>query len=200
MRAIEVTIHHLIRNGFNPGIDSDAYNGFVYTSFQERATRVSHGNVAKLAGQAGHDPLMRICQRIAGDEGRHEEAYKRFMGKIFEIDPNGAMMSFLEMMKKQISMPALLMDDGKDPDIFEKFEAIAQRLGVYTANDYADIVAHLVERWDLPGMTGLNSEATAAQEYLCKLPERYKKIARRMESKIKDMPPVSFSWINGRTA
>src|SRR4051794_41259352 len=56
MRAVEQTIHHLIARGFNPirgGFDPesehDAYSGLVYASFQERATRISHGNVAKLA-------------------------------------------------------------------------------------------------------------------------------------------------------
>ena len=42
MRAVEVTIQHLIRNGFDPGAHQDPYKGFVYTSFQERATRISH--------------------------------------------------------------------------------------------------------------------------------------------------------------
>ncbi len=50
MRAIEVTINHLIANGFNPRTFPDPYNGLIYTSFQERATRISHGNVGKLVG------------------------------------------------------------------------------------------------------------------------------------------------------
>ena len=39
MRSIEVTIQHLITSGFNPGAEKDPYKGFVYTSFQERATK-----------------------------------------------------------------------------------------------------------------------------------------------------------------
>jgi acyl-[acyl-carrier-protein] desaturase len=41
MRSIEVTIQHLITNGFNPQAKKDPYRGFVYTSFQERATKIS---------------------------------------------------------------------------------------------------------------------------------------------------------------
>ena len=53
MRAIEVTIQHLITSGFNPRARKDPYRGFLYTSFQERATRISHGNVGALAKKHG---------------------------------------------------------------------------------------------------------------------------------------------------
>ena len=53
MRSVEVTIQHLITRGFNPGASEDPYRGFVYTSFQERATKVSHGNVGRLAKESG---------------------------------------------------------------------------------------------------------------------------------------------------
>ncbi len=53
MRSVEVTIQHLITNGFNPKIKKDPYKGFIYTSFQERATKISHQNVARLANTAG---------------------------------------------------------------------------------------------------------------------------------------------------
>src|SRR5437868_13676412 len=45
MRAIEITVHHLVKYGFNPRAYPDLYGGLVYTSFQERATKVSHSNV-----------------------------------------------------------------------------------------------------------------------------------------------------------
>jgi acyl-[acyl-carrier-protein] desaturase len=53
MRAVERTVHHLIANGFSPKCEGDPYSLLVYTSFQERATRVSHANVGALAGRAG---------------------------------------------------------------------------------------------------------------------------------------------------
>lgn len=40
MRAIEVTIHNLISSGMDPKTENNAYLGFIYTSFQERATKV----------------------------------------------------------------------------------------------------------------------------------------------------------------
>ena len=68
--SIEVTIHHLVSNGFNEGSHDDDYAGLIYASFQERATRITHGNVGKLASARGGRQPRRICRKIAGDETR----------------------------------------------------------------------------------------------------------------------------------
>lgn len=205
MRSIEVTIQHLITSGFNPGAEKDPYRGFVYTSFQERATKISHGNVGKLAKVSGDKNLQRICAKIAGDEGRHEKAYQAFCTEILERDADGLISVFADMMRGQIVMPAELMTDGKDPDLYENFSNVAQRLGVYTAIDYAEIIGHLVKTWDLENLEGLSSEAEKDREYLCKLPERYMKLAQRSMNKKKkvtedEVPTKSFNWIYGRQA
>ena len=44
---------------------TDPYLCFVYTSFQERATKISHGNTATLANQHGAPHLAKICRTIA---------------------------------------------------------------------------------------------------------------------------------------
>lgn len=195
MKAVEQTIHRLIYNGFNPKTSNDPYQAIVYTSFQERATKISHVNTGKLADKAGDNTLSRICKTIAGDEARHEKAYKAFMSKIFEIDPDGALKSFEQMMRKQIVMPAILMQEGsKNPDIFTDFSAITQKIGVYTTWDYASIIEHLVQLWKIESLTGLKDGAAKAQEYLINLADRYKRIADRM--KIPD--DISLSWLNNR--
>lgn len=70
MRAMEVTTHNLIKDGFNPSGEKDPYRGIIYTSFQERATKISHQNVARLCGEAGAKKLAILTTRIAGDEAR----------------------------------------------------------------------------------------------------------------------------------
>lgn len=202
MRSIEVTIQHLITSGFNPGARQDPYRGFLYTSFQERATKISHGNVGRLARESGDKNLARICAKIAGDEGRHEIAYQKFVEEILKRDPDGIIHEFADIMRNQIVMPAELMTDGSDPHLYENFSTVAQQLGVYTAIDYADIMEHLVKRWDLEHLTGLSEEAEKDREYVCKLPERYRKLATRSMNKAKkasaDKVPEAkmvFSWI-----
>jgi len=202
MRAIEVTIQHLITSGFNPGAQKDPYRGFVYTSFQERATKVSHGNVGRLAREHGAADLQRICAKIAGDEGRHEKAYQTFTEEILRRDPDGLLAEFGDMMRGQIVMPAEQMTDGTDTLLYENFSQVAQRLGVYTALDYADIIEHLVDRWKIGELTGLSSDGEREQEYICRLPKRYRKLAERSMNKKKDdvYEPMSFSWIFDRKA
>ena len=203
MRSIEVTIQHLITNGFNPQAEKDPYRGFVYTSFQERATKVSHMNVGKLAREQGDKDLGRICAQIAGDEARHEKAYQLFCEEILKRDPDGLITVFGDMMRGQIAMPAELMTDGVNENLYEDFSEVAQRLGVYTALDYADIIGHLVKRWDLENIEGLSPEAEKERDYICRLPTRYRKLAERSMQKKKqvneEVKPRSFSWIHGRS-
>jgi acyl-[acyl-carrier-protein] desaturase len=193
MRQVEITIHNLLANGFDPQTNGDPYQAFIYTSFQERATRISHVNTGKLADKDGDTVLAKICKTIAGDEARHEKAYKTFMAKIFEIDPNGALLAFEKMMKKQIAMPAIMMDKGTAPpdNLFNRFSAITQKLGIYTTFDYAAIIKHLTELWNVEALTGLNSYSARAQEYLSTLADRYRKIAERM----KEPETVKLAWL-----
>lgn len=191
MHQVEVTIHNLLSNGFDPQTEGDPYQAFIYTSFQERATRISHVNTGKLADKGGDAVLARICKTIAGDEARHEKAYKTFMAKVFEIDPNGAMLAFEKMMKKQIAMPAIMMDNSPEDNLFTRFSAITQKLGIYTTFDYASIIKHLTELWQIESVTGLNSYAARAQDYLSTLADRYRRIAERM----KEPETVKLAWL-----
>jgi acyl-[acyl-carrier-protein] desaturase len=191
MRQVEITIHNLLANGFDPQTEGDPYQAFIYTSFQERATRISHVNTGKLADKSGDDVLSRICKTIAGDEARHEKAYKTFMSKIFEIDPNGALLAFEKMMKKQIAMPAIMMDTSPVDNLFTRFSAITQKLGIYTTFDYAAIIKHLTELWKIETLTGLNDYAARAQDYLSTLADRYRRIAERM----KEPETVKLAWL-----
>ncbi|HEU4470478.1 MAG TPA: acyl-ACP desaturase [Flavisolibacter sp.] len=191
MKQVEVTIHNLIGSGFDPQTEGDPYQAMIYTSFQERATKISHVNTGKLAEKGGDTVLSRICKTIAGDEARHEKAYKAFMTRIFEIDPAGALLAFEKMMRKQIAMPAILMDRTGEHNLFSRFSAITQKLGIYTAFDYASIIRHLTELWKVSTLTGLSSYAARAQEFLSTLADRYMRIAERM----KEPAEVKLPWL-----
>ncbi|KAK4566366.1 hypothetical protein RGQ29_002569 [Quercus rubra] len=198
MRQIEKTIQYLIGSGMDPRTENSPYLGFIYTSFQERATFISHGNTARHAKEYGDSKLAQICGTIAADERRHETAYTKIVEKLFEIDPDGTVMAFADMMRKKISMPAHLMYDGRDDNLFEHFSAVAQRLGVYTARDYADILEFLVGRWNVEKMTGLSAEGRKAQDYVCRLPPRIRRLEERAQGRAKEAPTVPFSWLFDR--
>ncbi|KAJ4969325.1 hypothetical protein NE237_016026 [Protea cynaroides] len=199
MKQIERTIQYLIGSGMDPRTENNPYLGFIYTSFQERATFISHGNTARLAKDHGDITLAQICGTIAADEKRHETAYTKIVEKLFEIDPDGTILAFADMMRKKISMPAHLMYDGRDDYLFEHFSAIAQRLGVYTAKDYADILEFLVARWNVEKLTGLSGEGQKAQHFICGLAPRIRKLEERAQGRAKEAAQkVPFSWIFDR--
>ena len=183
----------------DPQTENNPYLGFVYTSFQERATFISHGNTARHAKEHGDAKLAQICGMIASDERRHENAYTKIVEKLFELDPDGAMLAFSDMMKKKIAMPAHLMYDGQNEHLFDDFSLVAQRTGVYTARDYADIMEHLVKRWNVSSIRGLSPAGEAAQQYVCALPPRIRRLDERAQAKVKKGPKTgSFSWIFNR--
>jgi len=197
MRAVERTVHGLVANGFNPQSQADPYSLLVYTAFQERATRLSHGNVGRLAASHGDPNLARICGVIAGDEARHEAFYTRMMGEVLEHDPAGGILAFRSMLRGRIAMPGRFMEDGRDPDLFDHFAIVAQRTHVYTVRDYASIIEHLVTAWDIAGRA-VTGEAARAQDELCRQAERHGRLAARIAAALSKQPPRAFSWIRGR--
>lgn len=194
MREVEMTTHHLINDGFDIGTGRDPYKNFVYTSFQELATYISHNRVSQIAKQYGDKKLAKLCKMIAGDEMRHHHAYSEFVNQIFKVDPSEMMLAFQYMMKQKITMPAVFLRESgeKISTAFEEFSNSAQKIGVYTAADYVDILRKLTEKWEIDKITNLTAEAEKARDYLMKLPDRMAKISERMvlpdETKI-------FKWV-----
>jgi acyl-[acyl-carrier-protein] desaturase len=119
---------------------------------------------------------------IAGDEMRHHHAYSQFITEIFKVDPSEMMLAFNYMMKHKIVMPAhFLRETGnKISSAFEQFSDSAQRIGVYTANDYVEIMQKLIEKWEIDKISGLTDEAEKARDYLMKLPARMARISERI--------------------
>ena len=197
MRAVERTVHHLIRNGFTSGNEGNEYASLIYTSFQERATRISHGNVARLAGSQGDGNLAKICRKIAADETRHETFYTRVIGEVMDRDPEGGVLAYRSVLKGLIAMPGRRMTDGQDPDLFDHFAAVTQRAGTYTTQDYAAIIAHLNGVWNIANRS-LSGKAAKAQDYICRQPERYELLAERIAEHAVGQPPTPFSWLHDR--
>jgi acyl-[acyl-carrier-protein] desaturase len=194
MREIEKTTQYLIADGFDIGTGRDPYRNFIYTSFQELATNISHKRVGQLAKQKGNKMLSKMCNVIAGDEMRHHLAYREFVKTIFEYDPSEMMLAFQDMMKKKIVMPAQFIRESGEgiASAFENFSNAAQRLGVYTTFDYVDILEKLNEYWEIDKMNSLTDEAEKARDYLMKLPSRMTRIAERL---VIPTDQTKFKWV-----
>lgn len=194
MKEVEQTVQHLIKDGFDIGTDRDPYRNFVYTSFQELATNISHKRVGQMAFDKGNKMLGSMCRIIAGDEMRHYLAYREFVKNIFEHDPSEMMLAFADMMKKKIVMPAHFLREtgGSISSSFVQFSNAAQRIGVYTSHDYVDIMRKLNKYWDIDHISGLTGEAERARDFLMKLPDRMTRVAERI---VVPKEVTEFKWV-----
>ncbi|TZF84983.1 acyl-ACP desaturase [Pedobacter sp. BS3] len=196
MRQMEMSTQYLIADGFDIGTGADPYRNFIYTSFQELATNISHRRVASLAKKDGDSLLSKMCGVIASDEARHAKAYIDFIRNIFTVDPSEAMLAFEDMMRKKIVMPAhFLREVGLNiGQTFGHFTDAAQRLGVYTAVDYVDILKQLIVEWQIESIKDLNAAGEKARDYVVSLPARLLRVAERMKDPSLE---YKFSWIAG---
>ncbi len=194
MIEVERTTQHLINDGFDIGTDRDPYKNFIYTSFQELATNISHSRVAKLAKGYSNKSLAKMCKIIAGDEMRHFNAYSDFVKNIFEVDPSQMMVAFSDMMKHKIVMPAVFLRESGNAigTAFEEFSNAAQRLGVYTAQDYIDIMQRLIDKWEIDKLVDLSDEAEKARDFVMKLPARMQRISERL---VVPEEVFEFKWV-----
>ncbi len=194
MKQFEISVQYLLQDGFDIGTGRDPYRNFIYTSFQELATNVSHRRVAGLAKQSGDKLLAKMCGVIASDEARHAKAYMSFISHAITVDPNEVLLAFEDMMRQKIVMPAHFLRESGEPqgELFSHFSDAAQRLGVYTALDYVDILKDLNTEWQIEGLGNLNEKGEKARDYLVKLPDRLIRIADRMKNPNKSH---EFKWI-----
>ena len=98
-------------------------------------------------------------------------------------------------------MPAELMEEGASGNsIYQDFSRVATDLNVYTGVDYADIIDHLNTFWKIDQVSLTSPEAQEAQEYLCKLPRRFRKLAERAEKSLAKSPraPREWAWLGNR--
>jgi len=195
MREMEVTTQFLISDGFDIGTGVDPYKNFVYTSFQELATNVSHRRVGTLSRKAGNKNLAKICNTIANDEARHATAYMEFVRRIFELDPSEMMLAFEDMMRKKIVMPAMFLRESGQSigGLWEDFSDAAQRTMVYTTHDYINILKSLIDDWNIDKFRDLNDSAERARDYLMALPQRLERISQRITVPERDH---DFKWLN----
>ncbi len=194
MREMEKSTQYLIADGFDIGTGRDPYRNFIYTSFQELATNVSHKRVAAQAKKTGNELLAKMCAFIAADEARHASAYINFVDRILEIDASNMMVAFEDMMRKKIVMPAVLLKQTGDlnEDLFDHFSNCAQRIGVYTTQDYIDILKSLISQWKIETIGGLDEAGEKARDYIAKLPDRLQRISGRITVPQKH---YEFKWI-----
>lgn len=198
MKAVDGSIDSLIERGMEG--QPSLLRGLIYPAFQELATALSHMNMAKIAKIRDAQSLHKICSKIAGDEKRHGAFYSEVVAELMRLAPERTIIAFGDLMRDNVLMPAANMTDDtytEPPTLFEHFAGVASKTRVYTTRDYADILEGLNKTFQIEGFS-VTGAAAKAQDYLCELPKRLRRVAERTKFRIAD--PVGFDWIYGRAA
>lgn len=207
MEAYERTVEYFIRNGM--AVPNDPIQALIYPAPQERATKIAHVREGILLGAYGARDMLKQSAAISNQEAHHEEFYGGAGDHLVKMNPDQFVLAFEELMQTGFMMPAARMNDVGDlpsnvtqSDIFTRYSTVAQRLGVYTAQDFADIFEHFMDRWNIKDLKGLKGDAAAAQDRLGRRIKIYHKAAERRQYELdrlaKQGQKLPFSWIHGR--
>ncbi len=174
--ALEKMQFAYLRAGFDPAWAGDPYRLFVYTTLQERATQVSHGNVGKQC--AAEEPTVAaILRKVASEEARHFTFYRTVFGEILARDPNRALAAAAQVMPG-IDMPGVSMPQFRD------LAEVVLRAEIYGPRDYLTIVREQIDHWRIGTLVGLNSIGRAAQDKIMAIPERIERLAIAIDSRL----------------
>jgi acyl-[acyl-carrier-protein] desaturase len=148
------------------------YDGLVYVTLQELATRIAHHNTGKLVDDpAGYE----VMKRVASDENRHHLFYRDLASAALEVDPSGMVVA-IERQVREFEMPGTGIID------FDEHARVIARAGIYDFKVHHDqiLVPTVLRHWGVANLTGLSDEAERARDALLKRIERIGKAGQRM--------------------
>lgn len=152
----------------------EVLHSVAYVSFQELATRISHRNTGKAAG----DPLCeQLLARVAADENLHMVFYRNLLAAAFELAPSQAMRAVADV-AADFQMP------GTGISGFARKSVAMALAGIYDLRLHRDEVLNPVLRqWDVWNVTGLDADGEAAREELAAQMDELERAASRFEEK-----------------
>jgi acyl-[acyl-carrier-protein] desaturase len=142
--------------GYDSG-DKTPLQALAYVSFQELATRVSHRNTGRCAG----DPIAeQLLARIAQDENLHMVFYRNLVAAAFEIAPDVTMAAIRDEVLG-FQMPGAGMPD------FTRNSVTIAKAGIYDLRLHHDaVVAPVLKFWNVFDRTDLGPAGEQARQEL----------------------------------
>lgn len=204
LRKVKQSVRYFIENGMNTNTLNDPVRTIIYTNAQERATKISHSNTGRLLRDLGDHKLAKICSAITGQEGMHEGFYGEATMLMAKQDPDIVVIELENMWEDSILMPAARMDDdgkykGLTPrsQLFDDYAMVAQSFGVYTAQDYVDILKNQLTLFKVETRDLETDEAKLAREKLLTKHRRWNnRLDQAISRKASHHPDVLVSWVD----
>jgi acyl-[acyl-carrier-protein] desaturase len=146
----------------------------AYVSFQELATRISHRNTGRHAG----DPVAeRLLTRVSTDENLHMVFYRNLVKAALEVAPGPAMRAITDEVIS-FNMPGIVI-----PGFARKAAQIA-KAGIYDLRIHHDeVILPLIRHWAVFDLEGLDAEGEKARIELAEFLSQLDRQASRFEER-----------------
>ncbi|MET9344080.1 acyl-ACP desaturase [Nonomuraea sp. NPDC003804] len=142
----------------------------AYVSFQELATRISHRNTGKAAGDPDCD---RLLAKIAADENLHMLFYRNLLKAAFELDPNQTMRAITDVVTT-FQMPGTTIEG------FTRKAMIIANEGIYDLRLHLDdVLMPVLRQWGVFEKTDLDGDGAKARDELAAFLDRTETTATR---------------------
>ncbi|HET9691235.1 MAG TPA: acyl-ACP desaturase [Acidimicrobiales bacterium] len=170
--ALERARMRQVTTGFQPGGRGlSVYDGIVYLTLQELATRIAHWNTGDLLDASG----QAVLRRVAADENLHHLFYRDLTAAALAADPSAV----VEAIDRQVcgfEMPGAGIGD------FARHAGAIAAIGVYDFKvHYEQVVAPVLgTHWRIEELTGLSAAAEAARDHLLAHVARLRRVAGRI--------------------
>ncbi len=146
----------VMQNGYDTQ-DAPLLRVLAYVSFQELATRISHRNTGRHAG----DPIAeRLLTRISTDENLHMVFYRNLVKAALDLSPGPTLRAVTDEVLS-VHMPGIVI-----PGFARKAAQIA-RAGIYDLRIHHDeVIWPLLRHWRVFDLEGLDAEGEQARAEL----------------------------------
>lgn len=180
MRAVDHMQYVFLRKGFNPSWGNNPYRLLAYTVLQEKATQVSHKNVAALVAKS-HPTLAKVLGSIAREEGRHHLFYQTVFREVLKRDADDAVCALADVMCS-FEMPGVNIPD------FNKYVYVAERTKIFGTEEYLKIVRKVIEELSIEYVSLKSADAHDDRRRILALPQLLeRKVARVQQKKKREM-------------
>jgi acyl-[acyl-carrier protein] desaturase len=172
--APEGSIGNAVSKNLAPSREKNALRSLVYVTFQELATRISHRNTGRLAG----DPIAdRLLARIAADENMHMIFYRDLIAASLRLAPDQTMAAIAA------EVVGFTMPGTSVPGFLRKSIQIADA-GIYDVRIHRDeVVVPLVRHWQALQLQMTTQAGQEAQDVLGRHLDELQQMARRYEER-----------------
>ncbi|PZF91484.1 acyl-ACP desaturase [Micromonospora deserti] len=152
----------------------EVLHSLAYVSFQELATRISHRNTGRAAGDPVCDALL---ARVAADENLHMVFYRNLLAAAFELAPSQAMRAVADVVS-DFQMPGVGIEG------FARKSVAIALAGIYDLRQHRDeVVVPVLRQWDVFAVTGLDADGEAARDEIARHLDDLDRAAARFEEK-----------------